>query len=386
MNKKIIFLFLVCVFSFFLIFPHQSFAIENPLAVPNNKIGMHILFPEELKPASKLINSQGGDWGYVTMTIQAGDKDLNKWQKFMDDAARHHLIPIIRLSTEGDIKNTAVWRKPTDTDIIDFANFLNSLEWPVKNRYIIVFNEVNRSDEWGGSLNPREYSNILSFAVTVFKSKNPDFFIISAGLDNAAPNQAGLFMNQYDYLRQMNQAVPGIFNQIDGLSSHSYPNPGFAQRPNTTSPMGTGSFHYERQLVQSLSRKALPVFITETGWSTEAVSDATAASYYILALNTAWSDNNIVAITPFLFQGSGGVFEKFTFLRRDGSFTQQYTTLKNLQKIKGKPLFPPRVLSSKVTANQEPADTKDFSKHKTEETDISISPELRDVFKWLMKI
>src|SRR5665811_270480 len=127
--------------------------------------------------------------------------------------------------------NTTVWHKPNEADILDFANFLNSLIWTIENKYVIVFNEVNRGNEWEGSQKQDEYAKLLNYAVTVFKSKNPNFFIISSGLDNAAPNVLGEYMDQFTYLRLMENAVPGIFNQIDGLSSHSYPNPGFNQPP-----------------------------------------------------------------------------------------------------------------------------------------------------------
>ena len=113
--------------------PKPSFAIENPLSSPNNKIGVHILFASEINKAAELVNSNGGDWGYVVIPIQSGDRDLEKWQKFMNDARKLHVIPIIRLATEGDYFNTSVWRKPSEEDVLDFANFLNSLEWPVKN-------------------------------------------------------------------------------------------------------------------------------------------------------------------------------------------------------------------------------------------------------------
>src|SRR5260370_15057649 len=98
----------------------QAFAIENPLSRTNNKIGIHILFPSELQEAARLVNANGGDWGYVTIPIQAGDKNLVKWQSFMDQAKLLHVIPIIRLATEGDYFNTAVWRKTKDEDIVDF--------------------------------------------------------------------------------------------------------------------------------------------------------------------------------------------------------------------------------------------------------------------------
>jgi len=179
----------------------QTFAIENPFSSFNNKFGIHILFPEELSNAANLVNSSGGDWGYVIIPIQAGDKDIIKWQQFMDTTKKLHLIPILRLATEGDYFNTKVWRKPEETDIVDFANFLNSLDWPVKNKYIVVFNEVNRADEWGGEVNSAEYANLLAYAVNVFKSKNQDFFIISAGLDNAAPEAPPQYKNEYTYLK-----------------------------------------------------------------------------------------------------------------------------------------------------------------------------------------
>src|SRR3989344_4339022 len=113
---------------------NQVNAIYDPLSVPNNKIGIHILFPDEIEKASELVNSSGGDWGYTVIPIQSSDKDLKKWQ-----------------------------------------NFLDSLEWPTKNRYVIVFNEVNRADEWEGKSDPADYARLLSYATIVFKSKNPDF-------------------------------------------------------------------------------------------------------------------------------------------------------------------------------------------------------------------
>lgn len=375
---------------FFLFLPSRTaLAIENPLERPNNKMGIHILFDAELPQATKLINSSGGDWGYVIIPVQSGDKDLVKWQRFMDECKRNRVIPILRLATEGDYFNTAVWRKPKYEDIIDFANFLDSLSWPTKNRYIVVFNEVNRGDEWGGAANPAEYAELLSFAVTVFKSKSQDYFIINAGLDNAAPREGTKYMNQYDYIRGMNAAVPGIFNQIDGWSSHSYPNPGFSQAPNAFSRMGVGSFAHEKQLIKSLSNKDLPVFITETGWTTDAVSDNQIAKYYQQTWHTIWADPSIVAITPFLLQAHGGPFQQFTLIKDDGSFTKQYEALVALPKRQGFPsINKPKVLAATTTSVANvPMETRDFSTPeplKVKRYPLSIA--FHDAFKWLMGI
>lgn len=340
MMPKITFFIIVCLIFVYFLLPKTTFAAENPLAVANNKIGIHILSTSELSNAARLVNSNGGEWGYVLIPIQTGDKDVAKWQTFMNECKRNRVIPIIRLATESDTINTHVWRKPNPFDIVDFANFLAALDWPTKNRYIIVFNEVNRADEWGGNANPHEYAELLSFAITVFKSKSSDFFLINAGLDNAAPDQGNVFINQYTYLSQMHAAVPGIFNQLDGIASHSYPNPGFSQPPTMNNPKGVASFMYERELIKQLSNKTLPVFITETGWSSETVTEDIRVKYYDETFRTIWNDSGIVAITPFLLQASVGPFEKFSFVTANGYLTKQYKFIESLPKVKGIPSSP----------------------------------------------
>src|SRR5215469_8113317 len=118
---------LVVICCIFFSFVKPALAIDNPLSVPNNKIGIHILDVSELPQAAQLVNSGGGDWGYVTIPIQASDENLVKWQKFMDDCKKYHIIPIIRLATVDDYFDTQAWQTPTENDIVDFAVFLNSL-------------------------------------------------------------------------------------------------------------------------------------------------------------------------------------------------------------------------------------------------------------------
>lgn len=367
--------------------PGYVFAIEDPRIVPNNKVGIHILFPQELENAAQLVNSNGGDWGYVTVPIQAGEKDIEKWQKFMDIAKEKHIIPIIRLATEGDYFNTKVWRKPNFADILDFANFLNSLQWPTENRYVSVFNEVNRADEWGGEVNASEYVQILSYATTAFKSLNQNFFILSAGLDNGAPTLKPLFQNQYEYLSEMAQEIPDIFSQIDGISSHSYPNPGFSQSPYVATRQNVFSFRFEKNLIDSLSGKDLPVFITETGWDNTVVNSDTIANYYTTAFSSVWNDSHIVAVTPFLLR-AGPPFAKFSFVQNDGSLSSYYKTIQSLQKIKGEPKKSSqdlKISSKKVLG--ETAPVKNFSHVKfPKNTQLAVPESIKIWLRWLLKI
>ncbi|OGH24905.1 MAG: hypothetical protein A3B47_02225 [Candidatus Levybacteria bacterium RIFCSPLOWO2_01_FULL_39_24] len=364
----------------------NAYAIEDPLSIPNNKFGVHILFTTELSDASRLFNSNGGDWGYVTIPIQAGDRDLEKWQRFMDDARELHVIPIIRLASENYYFDTKVWRKSHYDDILDFANFLNSLEWPVKNRYIVVFNEVNRSDEWEGNLNPAEYANILGYAVSAFKSLNDDFFIISAGLDNAAPNINGKYMNEYDYMLAMNDAVPGIFDLVDGLGSHSYPNPGFRQMPYILTSQSIYSFNFERNLAYRLSGKNLPVFITETGWSKEELAENQIAEYFKYAFKHVWSDNYIVAVTPFLLQGGQGHFSQFSLINENGEKSKIFLALAKIPKTKGNPTVnyntdvSSNSISKKLPLKTFPK-TLQYKNIPLEKNNI-----ISDFFKWLLRL
>ena len=334
MKILIVFIFLSVLFF---LSPSKSHGFYDPLEKPNNKIGVHILFPTEIGEAARLINSGGGEWGYVTIPIQFSDRDLVKWQKFMDDARENKVIPIMRLSTEGDYFNTRVWRKPTEADLLDFANFLSSLKWPVQNRYIIIMNEVNRSDEWGGEApNPEEYASLLSYAVEIFKSKSSDYFVIMGGMDNAAPQDGVNYFDNRIFIRRMHDFDATLFNRIDGFSSHSYPNPGFSQAPNY-SGNGTTEYLSEKKMIDSYRNRPIPVFITETGWSSEVLTEET-ISRYTDAIFEYWNnDQSVVAVTPFILNAAGA-FDVFSFIH-NGEQLGRYKALEKITKIKGEPLL-----------------------------------------------
>lgn len=333
-------------------FSTRAFAISDPFSRPNNFFGIHILFPNELKKARDLVDTTGGDWGYVTIPIQAGDKDIEKWQEFMNNAYDLHLIPILRLATESYYKETNVWRRPTEADILDFANFLNSLYWPVKNRYIVLFNEPNRSDEWGGDApDATRYAEIIDYAIDVFKSKNNDFFLIMGGLDNAAPNTPGKFVDNFVFLRLMYAVRPMVFNRIDGFASHSYPNPNFSDSPNDFKTEGVSTYKFEEKLIDSFTSSKKPFFITETGWNSSVLSQDTISQYYSYVFSIIWEKdtNRIVAVTPFLLESQNGQYDKFSFLKND-EFTKFAKVFQKLPKIKGDPeitIPPPPLIQKK---------------------------------------
>ena len=321
-----------------LVMVKPAMAVYDPTTKQNNIFGIHILFPTELDLAGRLVNSNGGDWGYITIPIQYGDRDLVKWQTFMDEAQKDHLIPIIRIATEPYYANTAVWRKPSDYDILDFANFLNSLNWPTQNRYVLLFNEVNRFDEWGGDApDPAEYADFVAYAADAFKTANPDFFVIAGGFDNAAPNDGVKYVDNLIYLNKMGQHNPEVFKKIDGLSSHSYPNPNFSEAPSKTKLEGTSTYKYEVDVAEKYAGHPMPVFITETGWNASVLSGSVISQYFKNVMNDIWGqDPRIIAVTPFILESGGGPFDKFTFYK-GGDFTEYGKAYQGIVKKKGEP-------------------------------------------------
>lgn len=372
--------------SLILSFTHvkSSYAIYDPTSKSNNIVGIHILFPSELSEAARLVNSANGDWGYVVIPIQASDKNLIKWQSFMDDARINHLIPIIRLATDGDYFNKISWSTPTNTDVLDFANFLNSLNWPTKNKYVVIYNEPNRGDEWGGAPSPAEYAEILSYAVDVFKQRSDEFFVLSAGLDNASANIAGQSINEYSFMKQMDNAVPGVFGKIDGLASHSYPNPGFSQPPSVYGYQGTASFKYEQELVQNLEGKKLPVFITETGWTDTQIPETVQSAYYKSAFTSIWKDDSVIAVTPFLLSAGEGPFAQFSFIK-DGSPKQdKYNAIQSLPKNKGQPVLNNYPLTPNPATFKSNLPIDLFRKSINQNYTATVSKATKIFMKWLL--
>lgn len=367
--------------TFFCIYTTKALASYDPVSVSNNKFGIHILFPSEVSEASYLVNSSGGDWGYVTIPIQANDRNLDKWQAFMNDCAKYHLIPIIRIATIADYFNKGSWSKPDAYDIIDFANFLNDLNWPTKNRYVVIFNEPNRSDEWGGNTNPSEYAQILDFATKVFKERNQEFFLISAGLDNAASDSDTSYSN-FSFIQDMEISDPGIFSKVDAIASHSYPNPAFSMPPSTRRE-GIYTFHYEAQLINYYANKTLPVFITETGWSSDKVSQEQQAQYYIQSFTNYWNDSSIIAVTPFIFTADQGPFTQFSFVT-NGNKNKIYYALYNFKKEKGVPQLNPKIKSSVVKSNNLP--TEQFKSSGIINIFKKIGTKQKEFFKWLLGV
>ena len=129
-----------------------------PQSVPNNEFGIHITDEKDLPDAANLVNSSGGDWGYVTFVITEAERDHDRWQQVFDQMRK--------TSLDSNYKNCHKSRwgyveNPNEAEINNWIAFLNSLNWVIQNRYVVISNEPNHSSEWGGTIDPEWICDIF---------------------------------------------------------------------------------------------------------------------------------------------------------------------------------------------------------------------------------
>jgi hypothetical protein len=315
----------------------------DPTTLPNNKFGIHIVDVNDLSDAASLVNSSEGTWGYITLVIQEDDRDHDKWQRVFDSLRRLRLIPIVRLAThiQGDS-----WAKPYDGSAGDWATFLGKLNWPVENRYVVLFNEPNHANEWGRDINPEEFADTVRKHADALRAVSEDFFIMQGGLDVSAASD-GHSLDAATYLTRELKHAPQLFDVLDGWSSHSYPNPGFSGSPYAVGRGTLRSYQWELSFLSSLAvTKKLPVFITETGWVHASgatyqpglLPESAVAANMTIAASLVWSDPQIVAVTPFVFSYQGLPFDHFSWrqFQRD-DFYPQFAAYQQIPKQAGQP-------------------------------------------------
>ncbi|MEO8581727.1 MAG: hypothetical protein ABI425_04060 [Patescibacteria group bacterium] len=286
-------------------------------------LGIHILHPSELDDVLSLLKTDKNKdhWEYVT--IPYGLEDINRfneWQSFFDKCKENKVIPIVRLITkpEGD-----TWAIPTTKDIIDLSKSLSALNWPTDERLIIVFNEPNHSKEWGGSVDPVRYADVLQFTSDWFRTDGKGFKILPAGLDLAAPNGSQT-MEAFTFWKKALEYNPQIFDSLDDWNSHSYPNPAFSSSPTLSAQNSMRGFQHELEFLKKYSGKEWGVYITETGWAENSSTSRWLTQYYTYAEQHIWSDPHVKAVTPFLLHGAPGPFSAFSFLDQNGKKTRQF--------------------------------------------------------------
>ncbi|HBP51314.1 MAG: hypothetical protein US68_C0006G0049 [Candidatus Shapirobacteria bacterium GW2011_GWE1_38_10] len=329
-------MFLFCLLAIF-------FLNINPiLASERNIFGLHLTQTSDLDSAKDIINSNSGDWGYVTVVIRTDQLDVNTWQEFFDNCRKYHIIPIIRLAT---IMQNNYWVTPSESDIDNLANLLNSLNWPTIPKYIIPFNEINHAKEWGGEINIKEFTDIFIYTSQKFKSLDSDFYILSSALDLAA-SETSTTKSAKNIYQEIYSYNPKYFDSFDALASHSYPNHGYIGTPDDTGQHSIRGYQWELDFIRKLGiNNSYPVFITETGWphregvskNNQYYSVKTTVDFYAKALTVWQQDEKVIAVTPFIYNYSQDPFDHFSWLDPQEQLYPEYQSIIDLPKNQNHP-------------------------------------------------
>ena len=321
-------------------FEYYYYKPTNKLLQKNNKFGIYIYAENKdfFKLAQELVNSNGGDWGYVLIPYNVRDRDYVKWKTVFEQLNERHLIPVIQL---WDVK-TKDYKDQTKKS----ADFLDSFLWPIKNRYISVYNEPNDEKFWGGKVDPENYAKVLDYTIKTFKKENSNFFLLNGGFNVSAETNSQ-YLDSLSFMYLMNQAVKGIFDELDGWASHSYPQPNFSGGVYSTGRWSIKAYNEElRYLKDTLGvKKDLPVFITETGWahaegenwnSSYFASDIVSQNYKEAFENVWLLDPKVVAVMPFTIRYDAP-FDHFSWVNSDNVGYKQYEVVKSIKKEAGTP-------------------------------------------------
>jgi hypothetical protein len=346
----------------------------RPIPATSNRLGVYLLlddgrnhwpvevWPEHLRHAHQAV----GEWGYVTQLVRLDDLDPDRWQIFMDLCAELHLTPVLRLATVYDREADRWIAPPPDpngtyhTVATRYADFAAALDWPTGEHFVVVGNEPNHGNEWGGQPDPAAYARFLIDVTNALHAADPGARVLNAGFDAYAPHTGGLpfvdggvYMDEESFLDGMVAAHPDVFTHIDAWASHAYPqgpfaegpwrqsyqvdllngaaNPAHIEPPEGVFNRGVNGYEWELYKLATYGVGPLPVLITETGWrhaesadpaspdGGPALPDAETMAHYLdLALHgnegrypqypeTGWTpwldDPRVVAVTLFALDG-----------------------------------------------------------------------------------
>ncbi len=305
--------------------------------LPNNPVGINLvrwLDPPFLRAAAELVNSNGGDWGYVTLILVDQDRrDPARFQALLDQCAVYHLTPIIRLATSFDSVRQS-WVRPNPYDAHLWRVFFDQLRWPTALRYLLVGNEPNLGREWGGAVDPAGYARYLETWLDVF-AYDQRYQIFNGALDASNDSLMPDRMDEFEFIAWMRATVPNIFTRLHGWASSPYHFWWGTERRYTYRA-------YESEL-EAIGRE-LPVIVTE--FHPAYIDDAVhIANWYETAIVHWLADPRVIAFTPMFWNPESQRFWMYA-VNRDGSVAQPsptYERIRGFPKLAGSPQFRPLI-------------------------------------------
>ena len=305
----------------------------------NNIVGLNVARLRDdryLRATADLVNRNGGDWGYVTVVWTTDDRDGGAGElllrRFVDRCFEYHLRPIVRVATHFD-EGTGIWSRPEPDDAQRWRAYFQRASWPTSPVWVVAGNEPNLGRDWGGEVDAAGYAQYLAGFLYAF-ADSAQLKVVNAPLDASNTTELPVMQDAYEFLAEMDAAVPGIFERLPAWASNPYRVLG--QGPD----LRYTHLAYESEL-RAIGRD-MPVLITEAG-HLHTGDDHEIAAFYAEAFRDWMADPRVVAATPLFWHPDRGVFWMFDF-GADGGLSYVSPTYELIQRLprgSGSPLYAP---------------------------------------------
>ncbi len=299
--------------------------------LPASRFGIGLVSPGDafdLDLAANLV----GPGGAVKLVFAGITRDTQgpdaAWVASVDGAYQRGLVPVLRLAPPwGD---RAVRNQSDDGAHRDYTSLAAAYARVVAGLprrdgqplWIEVHNEPNLCYEWvcragegpvdggnriDGATLAAEYAAFLADAADALHALgDARVRVLNAGLAPGGVTSCQCGGDGFDagwtsmnFLAAMAAAEPGVFDRLDGFASHAYPAQGEGWGffvPFDQAGPGLAIFHRELETIG----RTLPVYMTETGWSTAGGSREQIATWTVQAYEQIWLvDPAVAAVMPF---------------------------------------------------------------------------------------
>lgn len=223
-----------------------------------------------------------------------------------------------RMSLTMTVIETPAWANGSKgafappTNVADYARFVGVLAKRYAGRFGMVYeiwNEPNDINFWTTGVNVAKYTAMLKAAYKAIKTVDPDAIVLGGSiLYNDVKFLHGIYAN----------GGGGSFN---ALAIHPY---SLAYAPGSTA-----NSYFSFKLSVPLFKKAMathgtvkPIWITEMGWSSARVPDATRATYYRQAVAIARTWTGVKKMAAYTVRQTQ--FREYGLIRADGTTTASW--------------------------------------------------------------
>lgn len=315
------------------------------------------------------VSNLAGAGGWILLIFAGIDLDTTAPQQSWIDAVNAvyaaGLNPVVRL---GPPWGGAFYRDMSDDAAHmsyknlsrAFAAVVAALPRPSGSRlWLQIDNEVDLCYEWAcgtneGGARPfaqtaSEYAHMLIDVVAAVRALGDDFVLVGAaplapggcvacgccGAENCPADAGGITGLQF--MSAMMAAVPGVFNQVDFLATHSYPASGIGYGFNAPLADALPGLTYYQLELRTINR-SVAVLVTETGWATSApglpaCTEADKAAWTTGAYAQVWlNDTRVVGVMPFmLMDPTWGDTDGWEYVTMNGALAPVFSAVQSLR-------------------------------------------------------